>query len=296
MVKPASQNNTNIRVFDRSCVKHNRNRSLKDFKNHGFLFDWAADQINDRLSDVNRNFPKVLQLGIRGPAIQNDKIQSQFTMDIAGTPSIIAEEDILPIAPGSLDLITGNLTLQTVNDLPGALIQIRRALKPDGLFLAAMLGGETLHEFRHVLSETEIEMHGGISPRVAPFADKQQMGGLMQRAGFALPVIDSELITVTYDSMFKLMHDLRGMGETNAITERNRKPLGKRFFMRAAEKYQKEFSEGDGRIVATFEIIFLLGWAPHDSQQKPLRPGSAEHSLAEALNTKEISTGEKAKP
>ncbi len=164
------------------------------------------------------------------------------------------------------------------------------------LLLCTFLGGQTLHELRSVITNVELNMTGGISPRIAPFADKQQMGDLLQRAGFALPVIDSEIITVTYDNVFKLFHDLRGMGENNAIMQRNKTHVSKDFFMRIAQEYQDKFSQNDGQVTASFEIIFLLGWSPHESQQKPLRPGSAEHRLADALGATEIKTGEKTKP
>ena len=172
-----------------------------------------------------------------------------------------------------------------MNDLPGALIQIKNALKPDGLFIGAMFGGETLKELRESLIQTELNMKGGVSPRIAPFADKQDMGALMQRAAFALPVIDSETVTVTYDNLFKLMHDLRGMGESNILAARNKTYPSRDFFTKTAEYYQTHFSEPDGRLIATFEIIFLLGWAPHASQQKPLKPGSAEKNLADVLSS-----------
>lgn len=294
MVNPAPAQD--ITVFDREQVKHNRKRAHKNFQQHSFLFEWANEQIAERLSDVKRDFPLALSIGSRGETIQSDKIQKSLCMDITNSADVWAEEELLPFADDSFDLITSNLALHTVNDLPGALVQINKSLKPDGLFVAAMLGGETLHELRTSMGQAEIEIHGGISPRVAPFADKQQMGALLQRGGFALPVVDSDLVTVTYENIFKLMHDLRGMGEGNAIVERSRKVSTKSLFVRAAEIYRDNFSEPDGRIRATFEVIFLLGWAPHDSQQKPLRPGSAKNSLADALNTEEISTGEKAKP
>ncbi len=206
--------------------------------------------------------------------------------------NVYADEEFFPFADESFDLVLSTLNLHAINDLPGALLQTRKSLKPDGLFLAAMLGGETLHELRHVMTQAEMNIRGGISPRIFPFADKQQMGALLQRAGFSLPVVDSDILTVTYDNVFKLFHDLRYMGEGNAIAARDKTPPGKKFFLEAARLYQEQFAEPDGRITASFEIIFLTGWAPHASQQKPLRPGSAETSLAEALKTHEIKTGD----
>jgi hypothetical protein len=184
--------------------------------------------------------------------------------------------------------------LQFVNDLPGVLVQIRHALKPDGLFLAALIGGETLTELRQSFAEAESDVEGGASPRVAPFADLRDLGGLLQRAGFALPVADADRVSVRYDSAFALMHDLRRMGATNALVDRRRAPLKRTTLMRMAEIYARRFSDNDGRIRATFEVLWLSGWAPHPGQQQPLRPGSAKTRLADALGTREISTGEKA--
>jgi SAM-dependent methyltransferase len=217
-------------------------------------------------------------------------------MDIVSPANVIADEEFMPFADDSFDLITSTLNLHSVNDLPGALLQIKKSLKSDGLFLASLFGGETLFELRECLAAAEIELKGGISPRVFPFADKQQLGALLQRAGFNLPVVDSEIITVTYENIFGLLKDLRGMGERNIIRDRHRQNPGKALYMRAAEIYAQKYSEPDGRIRASFEIIFLLGWSPHESQQKPLRPGSATKRLSEALGAQEIKTGEKAAP
>jgi SAM-dependent methyltransferase len=185
--------------------------------------------------------------------------------------------------------------LQFVNDLPGTLAQIRRALKPDGLFLAALIGGDTLTELRQAFAAAEAEIEDGISPHVAPFADLRESGALLQRAGFALPVTDIDRLTVRYASPFALMHDLRRMGATNALVERRRRPLKRATLLRMAQIYGERFADPDGRIRATFEILWLSGWAPHDSQQQPLKPGTARQRLADALGTKEISAGEKTK-
>lgn len=248
-------------------------------------------EIIERLGIVRRKFPLCIQIGARGPDLpaENFGIETQ----IMTGRDVICEEDFFPFAPQSADLIVSALTLHTVNDLPGALLQIRQSLKPDGLFVASILGGETLHELRTCLSEAELELSGGLTPRVAPFADKPQMGGLLQRAGFALPVVDSDIVTVTYDSIFPLMKDLRLMGEGNAIAERSKHFTARRLFLRAGELYAQKFADPDGRIRASFEIIFLLGWAPHASQQQPLKPGSAKTRLAEFLGTDEIGAGEK---
>ncbi len=194
-----------------------------------------------------------------------------------------AHGDALPLEPGSLDLAVSLLSLQEVNDVPGMLVQIRRALKPDGLFIGAMAGHGTLAELRDSLLVAEVELHGGASPRVIPFADVRDVGGLLQRAGFALPVTDIEPLTVRYDDMFALMRDLRAMGATNALTGRTRRPATKALFLRAAEIYAERHADPDGRVRATFSIVWMSGWAPHESQQQPLRPGSGKVSLASAL-------------
>lgn len=261
-----------IKIFDRDILKQRLSRNAPNFHQHDFLHEWVQKNIDERLGDIKRTF------SIRH-ALQPDSLNTAF--------------EALGLQPESFDLVTSALNLHSVNDLPGVLHQIRTALKPDGLFLGAMFGGETLHELRESLMQTELALKGGVSPRVFPFADKQQAGALLQRARFALPVVDSEILRVTYDNMFKLMHDLRGMGESNIIAERSRTNPGKEFFTRAAEHYTENFAEDDGRIVASFEIIFMIGWSPHESQQQPLKPGSAEKRLADALDTQEMKTGER---
>jgi SAM-dependent methyltransferase len=206
---------------------------------------------------------------------------------------IVADEEALPFGDGTLDLVVSALALQFVNDLPGTLVQIRRALKPDGLFLAALIGGETLTELRQSFAAAESEIEGGASPHVAPFADLRELGALLQRTGFALPVTDVDRLTVRYESVFGLMRDLRRMGATNALRARRRTPLRRATLMRMAEIYAQRFSDSDGRVRATFEIIWLSGWAPHPSQQQPLKPGTAQTRLADALGTREIPAGEK---
>jgi SAM-dependent methyltransferase len=198
---------------------------------------------------------------------------------------VIADEEALPFADSALDLVVSGLSLQAVNDLPGVLVQVRRALKPDGLFLAALLGGDTLTELRQSFAMAESELDGGVSPRVAPFPDLRDLGGLLQRAGFALPVTDVDRITVRYATPLALLHDLRHMGAANPLVERRRVPLRRATFMRAMEAYAACFADADGRVRASFDIIWLSGWSPHESQQKPLRPGSAKKRLADALGT-----------
>lgn len=288
-------------VFDRRQIARQRNRSAASLSSYNFLIEWTMRQLADRLDAVRRTFPVCVQLGARGSSLsaQQFGIQTQIVADSAAgilqekDNAVRCEEDFLPFANRSVDLVVSAFNLHTVNDLPGCLIQINRALKKDGLFIAAMLGGETLYELRQCLNEAELELSGGITPRVAPFADKPQMGALLQRAGFSLPVVDSDILTVTYDSIFPLMHDLRLMGEGNAIAARSKSFTRRAIFLRAGELYAQKFSEADGRIVASFEIIFMLGWAPHESQQKPLKPGSAQTRLADFLGTDEIGTGEK---
>jgi SAM-dependent methyltransferase len=295
------------RIFDKDLRRIRRRRASARLESFRFLIDWCDAQLAQRLEDIRRSFDHAALIGGRskpGPFLQSGKIGSLTVMDCAVLPDrvldspcsgIIADEEFLPFAPGSLDAVLSSFHLHCVNDLPGALLQIRKALRPDGLFIAAIPGGETLYELRDVLMQTELRLKGGVSPRVFPFADKQQMGALMQRAGFALPVIDSEIVTITYESMFELMRDLRGMGESTIIAERERRNPGKEFFMQAAQDYAARYPDrhDPGRIQASFEIIFALGWAPHESQQKPLRPGSATARLADALGTHEQPAGEK---
>jgi SAM-dependent methyltransferase len=203
---------------------------------------------------------------------------------------------MLPFAPESFDLVISDLSLHWVNDLPGCLLQVRQSLKSDGLFLAAMLGGDTLSELRQSLMEAELAETGGTGPRVSPFADLRDAGSLLQRAGFALPVIDGDRLAVTYPDILKLMHDLRGMGESNAVRVRASRSVDRAIVARANELYRRRFSDGEGRLVATFQIIYLTAWAPAAGQQRALAPGSARTRLAEALDTTEMPAGDKARP
>ena len=260
----------------------------------------------DRLSVVLRQFDRAVDLGTPGEAVRRALAASGKVGTIvaaspfatpapAGTLAVVADEEALPFRDGALDLVVSALSLQFANDLPGVLVQIRRALRPDGLLLAALLGGDTLTELRQAFAEAEAEVEDGISPRVAPFADLRELGALLQRTGFALPVTDVDRVSVRYASPLALMHDLRRMGATNVLTERRRKPLRRATLMRMLEIYGARFADPDGRVRATFEIVWLSGWAPHESQQQPLRPGAAQHRLADALGTKEQPAGEKAK-
>lgn len=284
-----------IRVFDDAQLVRQQSRTFNaPSKSPHFLFDWVIDQLHDRLSLIKRDFSCCVRIGTRGKdyVIGGNK-PLVISHTFSSKANVLCHFEFLPLKPMSVDLVTSALELHTVNDLPGCLLQIKNALKPDGLFLSAMLGGETLYELRDCLAQAELEISGGVSPRVAPFADKQQIGALLQRAGFALPVIDSDIITVTYNTVFDLMKDLRRMGEGNAILARKKSFTAKSLFLRAGEIYAQKYAESDGRIRASFEIIFMSGWAPHDSQQKPLPPGSAQHRLSDALGGTEMGTGEK---
>ena len=265
-----------------------------------------ADDLAQRLTLVRRRFPLAVNLGAHHGVVSRrlrdlgsidtliDVERSEKLLAQCDGPRLRGDEEWLPFRGSSLDLVVSGLALQFVNDLPGVLIQIRRALKPDGLMLTALLGGRTLHELRETLTEAEIELEGGASPRVAPFADVRDLGGLLQRADFALPVADADTLTVSYETPFALMHDLRRMGAANALTERRRTPLRRATLLRAVEIYAQRYGAKNGRVQATFEIITLTGWAPHDSQQKALAPGSARARLADALGTAERPAGEKA--
>jgi SAM-dependent methyltransferase len=292
-------------IFDRALIRRRRRRAAA-LGPAVFLLDRVADDLADRLAAVLRHFDLALDLGTPGEAVRarlsclgsvGRVVRVGAAPDGGGKypeKFVAADEEVLPFGEGTLDLVVSALALQFVNDLPGVLIQIRRALKPDGLFLAALLGGETLTELRQAFAAAESEVEGGASPRVAPFADLRELGALLQRAGFALPVTDVDRLTVRYDSVFGLMGDLRRMGATNALTARSRAPLKRATLTRMAEIYAERFADADGRVRATFEIVWLSGWAPHPDQQQPLKPGSAKARLADALGTREISTGEKA--
>ena len=256
-----------------------------------FLLDTVSSDLADRLGTVLRSFKHAVDLGTPLTGLHDALATRAAVVD--HVDFIASETEDLQLAPQSIDLAVSALALQFANDLPGVFAQLRRALKPDGLFLAAMIGGETLTELRQAFAAAESERDGGISPRVAPAIDVRDLGALLQRAGFALPVTDSDRLTVRYDNAFALMGDLRRMGATNVLTERRRVPLRRATLLRMAEIYAERFSDADGRIRATFDILWLSGWAPHPDQQKPLQPGSAKTRLADALGTREIAAGEK---
>ncbi len=245
-------------------------------------------KILDRLGAVRRSFSAIADLGTPLPLLTERLAQTYPAARLThlvplGHANVVGDVELLPFGRDAFDLAVSALALQDANDLPGTLAQIRRTLRPDGLFLGCLIGGSTLRELRGALAEAETEISSGVSPRVAPFADLRDMGGLLQRAGFALPVTDVETLTVRYPHLFALLVDLRAMGATNTLVERLRKPTRRAVFLRAAEIYARDNADADGRLRATFELIFLSGWAPHESQQKPLKPGSAQVSLADAL-------------
>jgi SAM-dependent methyltransferase len=309
-------------VFNRRAVRRNRDRARARFSDHDFLFREVTERLLDRLDDVTRAFPLALDLGCRTGLVgrlrgTRGRIETLVPCDLseamanAAVPptggrtmdslaaagespppinnrredslATVADEEALPFAPGTFDLVLSALSLHWTNDLPGALAQIRGVLKPDGLFLGALFGGDTLKELRRALTEAELEIAGGASPRVAPFADVRDLGALLQRAGFALPVVDADTIAVSYADPMRLMKDVRGMGEGNAIAARLGRFSRRALFARAAEHYRRAHAQPDGRLLATFQVVFLAGWAPHPGQPKPLRPGSAQARLADAL-------------
>jgi len=292
-------------LFDRKLLAARRRRARR-IGPATFLMDRAAEDFVDRLAAVLRRFDRAADLGtptdtVRAALAGNGAISTMIAVgpDVDGDAAeegalrVVADVEALPFADGTLDLVVSAFALETANDLPGVLIQIRRALKPDGLFIAAMLGGDTLTELRESFAVAESELAGGVSPRVAPFPDLRDMGALLQRAGFALPVADVDRVVVRYTSPLALMADLRRMGAANPLVERRRVPLRRQVLVRMMEFYADRFADPDGRVCASFDIIWLSGWAPHQSQQQPLRPGSAQARLADALGTREISTGEK---
>jgi NADH dehydrogenase [ubiquinone] 1 alpha subcomplex assembly factor 5 len=300
-----------MNIFDRRLQRLHRDRAAAGLERHDFLLREIAGRLVQRLDIVNRAFALALDFGCHDgglAAVLNGRkgiatlVQMESSLAMArraarnGQPTLLASEELLPFAPESFDLVLSNLSLHWVNDLPGCLSQIREILKPDGLFLAAMLGGGTLQELRDVLMEAELAVHGGAGPRVSPFVDLRDAGGLLQRAGFALPVADSDTLTVTYADLPALLRDLRGMGETNALLARPDKPLTRATLLQADELYRRRHSDPEGRLKATFQVIYLTGWSPHESQQKALRPGSARSRIADALKATEMSAGEKTRP
>lgn len=286
-------------LFDRSLLRARRNRAAPGAAAHEFLLVRAAEDVLERLSIVKRAFPRVLVAGAHHGVVSRmlegfPGVTEIVSLDSAPdmtvrcpAPQVTADEEALPFGEAGFDLALSLHALHLVNDLPGALVQLRRVLKPDGLLLAVFPGGATLTELRQAWLAAETELRGGASPRVAPFTDVRDAGALLQRAGFALPVADAETITVTYKNPLALMSELKAMGQSNVLVERSRTPVTRRLLMRAADIYAGRFALSNGRVPATFEILTLTGWVPHESQQKPLKPGSATARLADALGTVE---------
>ncbi len=297
-----------ISVFDQKLLRLRRDRAAKHLHKADFLLKRTAEEMGERLLEINRTFRRLLDLGTSHGAIWDtfsadstfasilDNIDFRVSTDLSGAmlpnhrsapnrtcASVMCSEEAIPFANNAFDLILSPLVLHNVNDLPGALIQLRECLQPDGLLIASFFGGETLKELRQSMTEAELEVEGGASPHVSPFAAVRDVGSLLQRTGYALPVVDADKVTVWYDNLFKLAGDLRMMGQTNTLIERRRSPLARATFTRAAQLYQERFQGESGKIPATFEIIYATGWAPHASQQKPLKPGSATARMADAI-------------
>jgi SAM-dependent methyltransferase len=273
------------RLIDRRALRARQARAQR-LGPATFLLDRVAADLHERLSAVLRDFKDVADVWTLGDVLQGfaaDRFTSVTHVDLFDS-----DDEALQLAPESLDLALSVLALQFANDLHGVLAQIRRALRPDGLFLAALLGGDTLTELRESFTAAEVEREGGLSPRVLPFADLRDLGALLQRAGFALPVADVDRVVVRYDNAFALMQDLRRMGATNVLAERRRGLLRRATLLRMTEIYAERFSDRDGRIRATFDIVWLSGWAPHASQQQPLKPGSAKARLEDAVKGRKL--------
>lgn len=286
-------------IFDRSLLRKRQDRAARTLAGHDFLHRYVAEDIVDRLETIIRTFHRAAFIGpgahyvtegLTSACDVSHVVSGAFSPAMAalamdGVPGVVADEEALPFADGSLDLIVSMMALQSVNRLPEALMQMRQALKPDGLLIAAFPGERSLHELRDSLYRAESEITGGVSPRLSPFTAIKDAGGLMQRAGLALPVADLIRLPVTYRNPMTLLTDLRGMGETSVLTGRRKQTLRKDVLMRAMEIYAKTWPAEGGGVTATFEIVMLTGWAPHASQQKPLKPGSAKASMQEAIRS-----------
>jgi NADH dehydrogenase [ubiquinone] 1 alpha subcomplex assembly factor 5 len=295
-------------IFDRRSVRLHRDRAASSLREHDFLVREIAHRLVERLDDIRRKFPVALDLGCRHGYLADDLARrggvrtlvhcdlSSAMVRSTASPCLVADEEALPFAAGSFDLVVSLLNLHWVNDLPGALLQVRQALKPDGLFLAAMFGGETLKELRRALAEAEMDGEGGLSPRISPLADVRDAGNLLQRAGFTLPVADIETLIVSYADPLALLADLRGMGETNAVLERRKTVSRRATLFGALERYRELYRDADNRVPATFQVVYLTAWAPDASQPRPLRPGSAAARLADALGSEELPAGDLARP
>lgn len=300
---------TDTAVFDRAVVRAHRERAAR-FGTAEFLYEQAAADLCERLAGINRTFETALIVGsrrgemakrLRQTGHQGAVFQGDFSLAMAkvarhaqdDSPVLVFDEEFVPLVDHGLDLILCPLTLHWLNDLPGGLVQLSRTLRPDGLLLASLFGGQTLRDLRAVMLEVELQLMGGASQRTSPVLDLRDAAGLMQRAGFALPVADTEILDVTYESAAGLLSDLRTMGETSALLRRDRRVPPRAFWPMVVDRYDRKFTSSDGRVSAQFEVITLTGWRPHESQQKALRPGSAQSSLAARLGTIEHGSGEK---
>ena len=278
-------------IFNRRLIKSRRDNNVERFKSHDFLNREISERLLDNLKDIKRDFKTILSMNIHDQIIDDHlKPDDIFFQDLSypvlkskNGMSVQGDEEYLPYKNQCLDLTLSCLNLHWINDLPGTLIQILRCLKPDGMFLAAIFGGDTLTELRQSMLKADMDHLGGISPHISPFIDVRDAGGLMQRAGFALPVVSQERINVTYSDAFALMKELKGMGENNALNKRFKGLSSRQLMMKVAEHYHQDFANEQGRITATFDIVYLQGWAPHESQQQPLKPGSAKMALKDAL-------------
>jgi NADH dehydrogenase [ubiquinone] 1 alpha subcomplex assembly factor 5 len=294
IAKPPTQP---IEIFDRPALRRHRARAAALGSDGGFLFREGAERLWDRLADIKRPFSRALDLDSRDKLLAERLCDAGIDTVVAGDSAALRVDlEALPFAPVTFDLVVSSLAFHWINDLPGTLLQLRQILKPDGLLLLNLFAGDTLDALRSALLEAESAIEDGASPRVSPFADPRDLAGLLQRAGFALPVVDSDRILVDYPDAWKLMRDLRAMGETNAAMLRHRHFSQRATFLRAAELYRQRFGDKNGRIPAQFEIATLTAWAPHEAQPRALRPGSAAARLADALGTQEQPAGDKATP
>ena len=263
-------------LTDRATLARHRARAAR--APELFLHEITAEEIKERLIEVNRSFTAPAIIAPEGPA-------AAIWRDLLPEATLQGDAPVLDLQPGAHDLVVHAMSLHWADDPLGQIIQCRRALRPDGLFIAAFFGGRSLHELRAVLAQAESDITGGLSPRVLPMADIRDAGALLQRAGLALPVADRQITEIRYRSLRALARDLRAMGEGNAMTARNRGPAPRALFQQAETLWRAHYPAPDNRLLATFELIFLTGWAPDASQPQPLRPGTATHRLAEALET-----------
>jgi SAM-dependent methyltransferase len=276
-------------LFDRRHHSRLVARSRPHFARHAFLYDEACRRLAERCGEINRTFDRAVTLDDRAGSLAAalaavPSVAACYASDsVPPETGFCADPEALPLAEGQQPLIASVFSLQSLNDVPGHLVQVRRALRPDGVFLATFLGGETLHELRACLSDAELAISGGCSSRFAPLIDVRAAGALLQRAGFTLPVVDRDTITVTYGSLTGLLHDLRGMALTNSLIERPRRIPPRGLFALAEALYRERFATPEGRLAATFELIHLMGWAPHASQQQPARRGSATTALEDVV-------------